>query len=381
MIVKPTLDKRKKKDGTCAVKISVCHNGDTRFIPTDIHILPTEFSGGRIVKRMDSTLLNNKLQKQLLSVSEAIDKIEYTECLTCKELIDLMEGYTTIKNPTIADIFPIWYERLTCNATSKTFYKERYKYLIRYIKADTRLQNITTDTLNLTTAKMRGAGYADNTIRMEINLLRALLTFARNRKEITAPSPFIGYKLPRVVVKNNWVTKEQIKAMQTYELIRKEERFTNDMFLLSYYLGGLNQADLFHIAFISPTLSYIRTKTKGQNKARIKVEVEIHPKAQEIIDRWKNEEGYLIPPCENPEWADWVNFQLKYVRRKYGGEYTFGAARKSIAEHLFEMGCPTSVIDYILGHSIKQGTNCLYRYIKVTKELATQWLWKVIDSI
>lgn len=39
------------------------------------------------------------------------------------------------------------------------------------------------------------------------------------------------------------------------------------------------------------------------------------------------------------------------------------------------------VIDYILGHSLGGGGKALYTYIKVTPEMATQAVRKVLDNL
>lgn len=57
------------------------------------------------------------------------------------------------------------------------------------------------------------------------------------------------------------------------------------------------------------------------------------------------------------------------------------SARKSFSQHAFELGINTSVIDYILGHSIGKGGSSLYHYVFVTPEKATEAVRQVLDNL
>lgn len=382
MIVKATIDKRQRKDGTCAIKVSVHHGGQTRYITTDIHVRPNEFANGRIVKRTDSALLNGRLDKKLLSVNEAIGKIDYIECLNADELMLMIGEMSTIKNPTIEQCYNEWSKTLTCGDSSKKIYWQRYEALCGYLGKGFRLQETNAGVLTSAHAKMVRDGYSDNTIRMTMNTLRALLKFASDRDEIRLrESPFAKYKLPRVVAADNWMSVEEIRNFRDYETRSDWEKFTQDAFMLSYYLGGMNQADFLNMQFLSDKISFIRVKTKRQNRSKTRTEFAIHPKAMEIINRWKDENGYLKPPTACKFYSSMLNHQMKYFKRRHGGHYSFGAARKSVAQHLLDIGCPPMVIDYILAHSIQTDNKMLYRYVSVKPETATEWLWKVIDQL
>lgn len=52
------------KDNTHKVRIALSHNGETRYIVTDIKIDSSkEFKNGSIIKRNDAAYLNTKLRK------------------------------------------------------------------------------------------------------------------------------------------------------------------------------------------------------------------------------------------------------------------------------------------------------------------------------
>lgn len=76
------------KGGRNKVRISVAHNGDTRYIVTDI-ILDSnkEFKNGVVVKRADAAMLNTKIRSILQRYQSALDELEYINGLTCPELV------------------------------------------------------------------------------------------------------------------------------------------------------------------------------------------------------------------------------------------------------------------------------------------------------
>lgn len=81
------------KGGKHKVRIAIAHNSETRYIITDVKIdSEKEFKNGQVVKRDDAAFLNTKLRKSVNEIQRLIDEISNIECLTCSELIDLMQN-------------------------------------------------------------------------------------------------------------------------------------------------------------------------------------------------------------------------------------------------------------------------------------------------
>lgn len=76
------------KGGRHKIRISVAHNGETRYIVTDIIIDSLkEFKNGSIVKRPDAAMLNTKLRGIIQRYQGVLDELEYINGLTCPELV------------------------------------------------------------------------------------------------------------------------------------------------------------------------------------------------------------------------------------------------------------------------------------------------------
>ena len=62
------------KDGRHKIRISVAHNGKTRYITTDILVDSVrQFSNGSIVRRPDASFLNTKLRGLLQEYQRTLD--------------------------------------------------------------------------------------------------------------------------------------------------------------------------------------------------------------------------------------------------------------------------------------------------------------------
>ena len=159
-----------------------------------------------------------------------------------------------------------------------------------------------------------------------------------------------------------------------------------DLFMLSYYLGGVNIIDLARINFneCADTLHYVRTKTERKAKVNPFVEFDIPDEAKPIIAKYKGEDGFLKMYKAANE--DQCHSMMRTVQ-SYRDDYdipglTFYSARKSFAQHAFALGENESVIDYVLGHSLGGARNkMLFAYIKVTPAMATACVRKVCDFI
>ena len=65
------------KDNTHKVRIALSHNGETRYIVTDIKIDSSkEFKNGSIIKRNDAAYLNTKLRKLVDNYHKSLYSIE-----------------------------------------------------------------------------------------------------------------------------------------------------------------------------------------------------------------------------------------------------------------------------------------------------------------
>ena len=374
------------KDGKHKVRIALAHNSTTRYILTDV-VLDNinEWKNGRVVKRGDAAYLNAKLAQAIANAQKEIDSVPYTEGLTCAELLAAMKQSQVDKTRTLVSVFEEMLEVATCKETTKRTYRIIFIALTKSIPETTMVANITPLMVRRMVAE-RTKNCSPGTVANALTLLGTILHYCqRNGYTHFVSLPTEGVQRPKIPIRQNWLTVEQVRQIRDLTNITVCDRKFRDYFMLSYYLGGVNLIDLATINFAEcgTHLKYVRTKTNRMVKANPYVEFDIPYEAQDIISRYIQPSGYLELWDAKKE-ALCVNLgqyaRLFREHHDFPG-LTYYSARKSFAQHAFNIGISESVIDYILGHSLGTNKSCLYSYIKVTPAMATEAVRKVCDLI
>lgn len=232
-------------------------------------------------------------------------------------------------------------------------------------------------------------GLKINGVSIHMRNLRAVLNDAINRKVVT------NYEYPFKIfkIKNEPTTKRDL-SFTDIRVIRDwpEMRKYLDIFMLSFYLGGINIGDLCQLRdsnFYNGRIVYRRQKTSGDP-----ISILVQPEAMEIIEKYKGQQ-YLL------NILDKYNSYKTFLRRmdralKTFGPYEVVAKGKKIrhplypflstyyARHTFatlaseELDIPEDIIGRILGHSDKTVTGI---YIHKKNRKADDALRKVLDAL
>lgn len=376
------------KGGRNKVRISVAHNGETRYIVTDI-ILDSnkEFKNGMVVKRADATMLNTKIRNLLQRYQSALDELDYIDGLTCPELVYQIKTAGNYKHRTLKSI----YEEYMANARIKPGtvkgYVGTWKHIERCLGDKILAENITHGTVLSLDKYLRGQKLKATTIRNYLVFLMVLLNYAKRCGYVQfRVDPFANYDLPKMEVRQSWLSVDEVRSVRDLDTTRTNIKKCRDFFMLSYYLGGINMIDLLDIDFNeqADTIHYIRRKTEHRPKMNKFVEFDIPDEAKEIINRYKGPDGRLTVSEHqrrtNMHYFFDVNMP-KLAEATGIKKLIYYSARKSFSQHAFDLGISTSVIDFILGHRVDKGGTSLYSYISVTPEMATKAVRKVLDNL
>lgn len=372
------------KGGRHKVRISVAHNGETRYIITDIIIdSAKEFKNGQVVKRPDASIKNTKIRTLLQKYQTAIDELEYVDGLTCPELVHHIQNTKKDKHRTISAISNEYINSKRLKPGTINVYNDSLNTFLDFCGSDILVERVTQATIiNYDKYLNDYLKKAPDTIRLKMIFLRTMLNFARKNDYITFKiDPFQNYTLPCKNIRDSWLNINEIKQIRDFKTSKKNLIICRDIFMLSYYLGGINIVDLFKINFneCNRTIRYIRTKTERLNKINKYVEFDIPKEAVNIINRYKNNNGYLKFTFRVQRV---LGYNLKILEKKlHIKNLYYYSARKSFSQHAFDLGVSTNIIDYILGHSLGSSKSCLYHYISVTPKMATDAIRKVLDNL
>ena len=382
------LPAKELKGGRHKIRISVAHNGETRYIATSIVIDSIkEFKNGAIVKRTDAAYLNTKLRGILQRYQEMIDEMEYINALSCPELIYQLKNGRNDRHHTLLSVYEEYMEHSNLKPNSIKSYRGIWNIISKYLPVNILVGNLTQAHILSLESSLKKRKLSPSALKSYLIFLKSLLSYARRFGYVQFRiDPFAGFKLPNAEVRQAWLTVEEIKRIRDVEITNKYILKCRDLFMLSYYLGGINMIDLLSINFNESleVIHYVREKTKFKCKINKFVEFEIPEEAKEIIERYKGRDGRISVPayqrkvCCN---SFFVANMPKLAEVCGIRKLIYYAARKSFSQHAFNLGISTSVIDYILGHKVDKGGTSLYSYIYVTPEMATKAVRQVLDNL
>lgn len=139
-------------------------------------------------------------------------------------------------------------------------------------------------------------GMSINGVGKELRNIRAVFNWAR-RRGLTQNYPFLDYHIVEEETVPNNISVEDLRRLRDYPCESWQKPYV-DFFFLSFYLAGINPVDLLSLksdAIKDGHLTFIRQKTNKQGSTKIRtITLPVLPEAQEIIDRYPSEEGWLV---------------------------------------------------------------------------------------
>lgn len=376
------------KGGRHKVRISVAHNGETRYIVTDVTVdSEKEFRNGVVVRRPDAAMLNTKIRGLLQRYQGVIDDLAYTNGLTCPELVFQIKNAGNYKHRTLFSIYEEYIANAHIAQGTLLGYKNIWRTVSQYINEKTLAENITHGTVLGLEKFLRDRGLRSTTVRNYLVFVMVLLNYAKRCGYVQFRiDPFAGYELPKMEVRQSWLTVEEVKKIRDIPLTKSTHQKCRDLFMLSYYLGGINITDLLDINFNeqAEVIHYVRKKTEKRPKMNKYVEFVIPDEAKAIIARYKGADGRIEASAHQrkEKLHSFLDAHMRTLSQLTGiKQLIYYSARKSFSQHAFLLGVSTSVIDFVLGHRVDKGSTSLYSYISVTPEMATKAVRQVLDNL
>ena len=232
---------------------------------------------------------------------------------------------------------------------------------------------------------MIAKGYADGNIGIRLTHLKARINELIKENVLKVDiHPFAYTKIPSATPKECDLAINEFRKILNADFKGKELNLAKDMFLLSFYLCGINLKDLLSVHFDNPEyLSFERTKTINSKRGENKLTIPIHPNAREIINNYlKKDKIDLGYSFSYSNMQRFINRGMKKMRKslEINSTVCFYSARKTFAQFASELGIPDGVIDYCLGHSDKS-KGIIRFYTKVKQKQAEIAINRVIDYV
>lgn len=380
------------KDGTHKIRVALGHHSVTRYIVTRFKIDDlSQFKNGQVVKRPDASIINTKLRTLLNEYQEKLDEIRSVSMYDCKQLRDILvngcgKEQTAATFQSVAESYIK--ELIEDNRANYAKLIERNsRYFKEYTRGEFLLSEITPQIISNYARYLKNTKkVSDTTVGMMMSRTRTIIN--RAKKELLVKydvDPFAFYSIKEAPIREIDITIENLSKIKNYNPDRKRLVVARDLFMLSFYLGGMNLVDILDVNFKGKDyIEYVRTKSRNTAQGDKRIIIPVVNEAKEIINRWISKSGKLDFGYK----YSYSNFN-RYLSRsiemmikdlKIDQKVVFYSARKTFAQFSSDLGIPDAVIDYCLGHSDKSRGVIRY-YTKVRSKQAEVAISRVIDYV
>lgn len=381
------------KDGRHKIRVAVCHRQETCYIVTRFKIDNlSQFKNGQVVKRPDAAMINTKLRNILNEYQEKLDSIKCIQMYDCKQLREILinsapAGQTASTFQAVANAYIT--ELIEDGRENYAKLLERNcRYFTEFTKGEFLLSEITPEIISNYDRFLRNKkGIGETTISMMMSRTRTIINRGIKKQLVKYDVlPFAYYSIKASPVREVDITVENLIKIKNSNLNEKKLRVARDLFMLSFYLGGINLADLLEVDFRrADKVEYVRKKARNLKQGEQRIVITIPEAAKPIIKEWMNgntgklDFGYKFTYSNFYRYLT-RNLNMLADKLKINQKVVFYSARKTFAQFASELGIQDGVIDYCLGHSDK-GRGIIRYYTKVKQKQAEIAINRVIDYV
>ncbi|MCM1256142.1 MAG: site-specific integrase, partial [Duncaniella sp.] len=379
------LKAKQRADGSHKIRIAVSHNSTTRYIPTRFSVDgERNLRNGVVVNMPNASYINQQLRTELNKIYTIFDTLEDRDAYTCTQLIKVIKHKMT--KGTIRTVEEINFEFLRIKQHSWSegtmrLHKDGIKRFIDYAGKNFILSMLDSAMLYSYKAHLKSLGMSETTIGIRIGVIRRLVYFATTHgyAKYDIP-PFYDYKEKIPVARDIALSLDQLREVRDMEISGKWEQCARDIFMLSFYMCGMNMADLLEQDLSKPTVKFIRVKTRSRRNPNEFTEFTIQPEARAIINKYICEDGKLrFYGRETKKSIQHITDDyIRKIRAELGfDKMVYYSARKTFAQLANELMIKDTVIEYCIGDAPSNPRRALNFYIKINKRIADKAIRKV----
>lgn len=378
------LNSRRNSAGKLPVLIALTSKRQVRYIKTGYEIDDLfEFEQGKVVCRKDAKVMNQRLNFVLGEYKDKLSAIHDSDAYSCAQLKEILEGRTQAEQPvTIKEWMETRIEEL--RKEGRGSYADMNTYTLNLILdniGDVPMQCITPA---IVIRFIKGMGsLSAATQQMRLTHLKARINEAIQEGLVKYDvHPFSGIKMPKPGVKLLDITIDEFRSIKNLNTAHKRIGLARDLFLLSFYLCGMNLADIVEADFSTDEIQFVRKKTCRKKSGINVVSFSIQPEARLIINKYIKRNGKLDfgYAFSYGNFQRYLNFCLKKLADTVGitTGFSFYSARKTFSQFAYDLGVRTEIIEYCIGQTMKENRP-IYNYIRIMRKQADAAVRKVID--
>lgn len=358
--VKYWLDKRKvMADGRYPLKVMLSQSSQTRVLKAGLSIEEKKWDGvqQRVLGR-DAAPLNRKL----VSLMKRIE-IEVEECPTLESAANVVKSIVSDRGEGKSrSLSSLWDEFIESKQKGTTRDAYLYTKSMTMQLADIEsldVADVTVQWIEKLRERMAKRGLSNNSSITYLSRLRAVLSHAR-RKGLILNNPFADIKMRTSETRHRFVDIETLRMIRD---ARGNHRlmYYRDMFMLSFYLIGMNSIDMFNAkGIVGGRLQYKRSKTGKL------YDIKVEPEARELI-KAHGGDGCLLNISASHSTVNVFTTASESALKKFAPDLSMYWARHTWATTAAELNVPMEVISAALGHSCGLRVTNIYVAVKLSK--------------
>lgn len=383
----------KTKNGAYKIRISIGHRSETHFIvtPYSVNAL-SEFDNGIVVRIPNAHEINIKLRNLLNDYEERLERIPSPDDYTCKELRDLLKSMRPHSSKvTFKQVSEHYQKELTEDGRGSYagMLKNSLRLFMDFTHGDVYLSEVSTITISEFERWLKRRGASQTYVSMTLSMTRTIINRAIKAQLVAyGVHPFAYWKRPADPEREIDMTVEAVRAIRDARPRLKKHRMARDIFMLSYYLGGINLVDLLEIKFKGVSvLEYTRHKSRNMKMTDKRISFTIQPEAMELIAKYMNRNtgrldfGYRY---SYKNFLAYVTRSIKELAEELGlpdhRKACYYSARKSFVQHGFDLGVSLEVLEYCIGQSVKSNRP-IFNYLKIMRKHADVAFRMILDNL
>ena len=386
IVIVPT---KKLSNGRHRIRIAVAHHSKTRYISTQFTLdSASQLKNGRVIRHENAANMNACLRKLINEYEEIVTSISYLPAISCTELIHIIAYEQKKKGITFQTVAKEYMDFMKGEEREKSYklYKIASERFIKYMKGDFPLIQLTPLHIQEFANVLHEENLADTTIRIYLTLIKVILNYATKINYVTySIHPFTLLKMPASNVRELDLSVDELKRIRDVHLFKSSLSIVRDIFMLTYYLGGINLRDLLAYNFKDKDyMKYVRHKTRNSKKGENGIAFTLQPEAKAIIDKYQTREGYL-KFGKYSSYKQIYSLVFRHIDKVallsgINKKVTYYSARKTFAQHGYNLGIQLEKIEYCIGHSMKNNRP-IFNYIKIMQEHADKVFREILDQL
>jgi site-specific recombinase XerD len=364
-------------NGEHPIVLRLKYRGDKKDVNTGLTVLPENWMGGHVLpKAKKATTINQQLQEITHQCRTIFEKLKTTfGDFTLNELVEKLKGNETPPETLweyVSGKLQELKQRVEVDLAITTYYKytRTANYLKQYMDKKMSLKNIPLSRVDQSFLEgffnylRREKKNSNNSAVALMNCLKTIL-HEPVKKGVIRYNPFVTMALSQQPVKRDYLTTEEIKALQRLSGLSEAMERNRDLFLFACFTG-LAYSDIVSLESVHIIIDPDGSKhiEKYREKTGILSYVPLLPVAEKILLKYSP-----TGDCRDFTWRvpsnQKLNFALKEIARLAGIEKILFM---HLARHTFATtvtlsnGVPIESVGKMIGHS---GMKNLMIYAKI----------------